>query len=660
MDGNRENANAGLEDSNDLDINNAIPEESSELDTNDDTLANEDEERDTENENSNVEVTLDESTVVTEEGRRKRRAPDEGGEAEKRMRFVFPPSRKDKITLKKNDWIQITDDGKEFLNARIINREKVQGKYYNYFNVIGEDGLKRNVDLERVSYQKVENEEVNMVLIPIVEHQSDECRKAKLVELKKLEDFSSYRLVDDKGQFHISCRWVLWKKGEETRARLVARGFEEESEVPSDSPTVDKANLRIILVVAASAGWMIETSDVKSAFLQGKLLDRKVTIIPPKEAQVEKGKLWQLQVALYGLDDASLQFFLKCKEVLLKLDCVQSTFDPALFMKYENSRLIGIIATHVDDFIHAGNEKFRATVTKKLAEVFKMGKTEKQKFKYVGYELEQISDGVKVSQKEYADKVKLLEVNPARLKAHDEDLTAEENSLIRQCAGQVGWLARETRPDLAFAQVEMSTKFGKGKVRDLVQVVKTMTRIKQQESQLFISALGPVDGWFVEVSTDASLSNLNEGVHSTGAYVILIRNSEGRCAPISWRSGKIRRIVDSTLECECLALVDGLKQAVYVREMIEEIFNLDEKSVCVKAVVDNKSTVVAIHSTAPVDDKKLRRDISIIKQMLSEKEISSVSWCPGKEQLADCMTKRTAPVFNLLSVFQSGRRGDDQ
>ena len=194
----------------------------------------------------------------------------------------------------------------------------------------------------------------------------------------------------------------------------------------------------------------------------------------------------------------------------------------------------------------------------------------------------------------------------------------------------------------------MSTKFGKGKVKELVQAVKTMVRVKQSDSRLIISALGPVDGWKVEVSTDASLCNLNDEVHSTGAYVI--------CTPISWRSGKIRRIVDSTFECECLALVDGLKQAVYVREIIEEICNLDSKSVPVEAIVDNKSTVQAIHSTAPVEDKKLRRDISIIKQMLNEKEISSVSWCPGKEQLADCMTKRTAPTFNLLSVFQSGRR----
>ena len=115
--------------------------------------------------------------------------------------------------------------------------------------------------------------------------------------------------------------------------------------------------------------------------------------------------------------------------------------------------------------------------------------------------------------------------------------------------------------------------------------------------------------------------------------------------------------MDSTLECECLSLVDGLKQAVYVREVIEEIYKLDEKSIPVRAIVDNKSTVDAVHSTAPVEDKKLRRDVSIIKQMLNRNEVASVSWCPGKEQLADPMTKRTAPAFRLMSVFQSGRRG---
>ena len=58
------------------------------------------------------------------------------------------------------------------------------------------------------------------------------------------------------------------------------------------------------------------------------------------------------------------------------------------------------------------------------------------------------------------------------------------------------------------------------------------------------------------------------------------------------------------------------------------------------AIVD-KSTVDAIHSTAPVEDKKLRRDVAGIKQFMNLEEIRSVSWCPGKEQLTVCMTEQT-------------------
>ena len=93
-----------------------------------------------------------------------------------------------------------------------------------------------------------------------------------------------------------------------------------------------------------------------------------------------------------------------------------------------------------------------------------------------------------------------------------------------------------------------------------------------------------------------------------------------------------------------------------MREVIEEIFNLKEKSIHLKAIVDNKSTVDAVHSTTAVGDRKLRRDVSKIKQLLNEKEISSVQWCPGNMQLADCMTKRTASSYELLKLFQTGKK----
>ena len=254
-------------------------------------------------------------------------------------------------------------------------------------------------------------------------------------------------------------------------------------------------------------------------------------------------------------------------------------------------------------------------------------------------------------------KIELFDVSPDRSKNQDAELTTEEKSILRKCAGKLGWLARGSRPDLIFSQIEMSTKFINGKVRDLIQASKVMRKVKSSEAFLLIRGLGPVSGWTIEVWTDASLSNLNEGVNSTGAVLILLVNNAGDCAPIVWQANKIKRIVNSTLEAECLALVEGLKEAIYVREVVEELFGLKEKTIPVKAVIDNKSTVDAVHSTASVEDKKLRRDVGIIKQLMNNGEVASVSWCPGKDQLADCMTKRTASSFNLLSVFQRGKRG---
>ena len=48
--------------------------------------------------------------------------------------------------------------------------------------------------------------------------------------------------------------------GTKVRARLTARGFEEKEKVASDSPTIDKCNVRIVLAICQSKGWVLETS----------------------------------------------------------------------------------------------------------------------------------------------------------------------------------------------------------------------------------------------------------------------------------------------------------------------------------------------------------------------------------------------------------------
>ena len=85
--------------------------------------------------------------------------------------------------------------------------------------------------------------------------------------------------------------------------------------------------------------WMIKTTDIKSAFLQGKPITREIHLQQPKEAPDSMGKLWKLRRCLYGLNDAARQFYVSVSELLLKLGCVISSLDPALFYYRQEDNL---------------------------------------------------------------------------------------------------------------------------------------------------------------------------------------------------------------------------------------------------------------------------------------------------------------------------------
>ena len=86
------------------------------------------------------------------------------------------------------------------------------------------------------------------------------------------------------------------KDGQATvKARLTIRGDLEDTEnVKTDAPTVRKANVKTLLMIAATEGWEIRSSDVQSAFLQSVPLERDVFVLPPKEKRVP-GLLWKLK-----------------------------------------------------------------------------------------------------------------------------------------------------------------------------------------------------------------------------------------------------------------------------------------------------------------------------------------------------------------------------
>ena len=90
----------------------------------------------------------------------------------------------------------------------------------------------------------------------------------------------SSKNLRDVGQERLSVTWVITTRsgnnGIDTKARLVAMGYEEET----DSLTCLKENTRVLLAIAVPKGWSFSTLGVKAAFSQGKSTDRNFFVTP--------------------------------------------------------------------------------------------------------------------------------------------------------------------------------------------------------------------------------------------------------------------------------------------------------------------------------------------------------------------------------------------
>ena len=198
---------------------------------------------------------------------------------------------------------------------------------------------------------------------------------AKLIGLENWSKQNLYIEENDIGQSCISTRWVVTKKlvdGETiTKARLCARGFEETQEFRTDSPCCTTTGIRTALAVLTTNNWHLKAADAKTAFLQGKKIEREVYIRPPEEAATNK--VWKLQKCAYGLGDASRYWYLRVKEELINVGGNVSSIDPGIFYGKENNELIGILVCHVDDIVYGGTTMFENSVIQKLKQIFKFG-----------------------------------------------------------------------------------------------------------------------------------------------------------------------------------------------------------------------------------------------------------------------------------------------
>ncbi|CAC5410126.1 unnamed protein product [Mytilus coruscus] len=424
-----------------------------------------------------------------------------------------------------------------WVKAKVVSKGgKSTGKNWAYLNLQDENedaqvGIDFAKDVQEWRTAQ-DVDEVNAVVVPQSRHNENQVKHAKQLEMDNWKSFNVYDEILYSGQKLMSTRWVITEKemnGErKVKARLVVRGFEEENEVKSDSPTVHKESVRLFLAIASTSEFNIHSIDIKAAFLQGLNIQ------------------------------------------------------------------------------HEGNDIY-------------------------------------LQQHDYTDELK--QVDRADIK----------NGIYPEIVGQLHWIATQSRPDLFFDVLDLSTSIQLSEAKTQSKLNKIIRKAKNNSYRIKYPNLESLKNIELILYTDASYANLSDHVSSAGGYVIFLLGQNGKNCPISWSSKKIRRVVKSTLAAEALSLVEGLDACYFVRSILQEMIKLNAgESIPIKCFTDNKSLCQNIYSTKLISEKWLCLDLASIKESVSLGDIT-VTWIKTSSQISDCLTKAGADFHPLIKVLCTGK-----
>ena len=185
--------------------------------------------------------------------------------------------------------------------------------------------------------------------------------------------------------------------------------------------------------------------------------------------------------------------------------------EPAFFFRRVEGKLAGLLVSHVDDIeagIKPGQDNDSSDNTKKL---LNFAKCHEQGFIFRGREIQQHDDGsITVQTQSYTDNLKAVKIPRDRPRAPEADLTEEEKSQTLAASGELGWLARQLRMDLAY-QSGCPQRAAKAPcIGDLVQVNSAISEAKRGAT--FLQKLSTeLDGENTAIVILSDSSHANDG-----------------------------------------------------------------------------------------------------------------------------------------------------
>ncbi|XRB10872.1 retrovirus-related Pol polyprotein [Pseudoscourfieldia marina] len=473
-------------------------------------------------------------------------------------------------------------------------------------------------------------------------------------ELNSHQLYGTWIVIDNDGTVKnlIGCKWVFKIKlnsdGSIARykARLVAQGFSQIHGVDYSetyAPVVQYQTLRTLLAIYSARGFYFGQIDVETAYLYA-LVQELIYMRPPKGTNYGPNKICRLLKSLYGLKQAGRNWYLDLKDYLVELGFKPGEVDIGMYSAAVGTENEIWILVYVDDIIFASkNEQTKDIFAGHLRKKYRI--TEPAQLTWaLGMKVSFAADGIILTQDLYVSKIlerfgftsaaksatTPLAHGTTLTRADEED--AEARHLAQQFVGAILYAAVISRPDLSSTVRAMShvmskppSNFEACKKHVLRYLSGTINRgIKYNtNSNIPLKLIG---------YCDASWGDNHENRRSTSGYIFFLNGG-----PISWASYLQTTVALSTVESEVMALTEAIKEAIYIRRLLESLGAAQEGPTIIYTDSTGAEALVD-HPTSHRRTKHIEIRREFIKFHIGHETVK-IERVSTKDQLADIMTK---------------------